>query len=170
MTWRGRPIPSWGPAAWGPAAWGPAAGPRLVCLGLVAALAAGCGGRDPVSPLTPTDVVGTYALHTIDAQSLPWPFPQGNGTTLVADTLTVAADGTWTEVEHDGFVANTASGRTATYNGTWTLDVQNAVLRVTQSVEGTALTSAYQVGDRGGRLTVDTGTTPGRLWTWIRVQ
>ena len=137
---------------------------------LAAGLAAGCG--EPTSPLTPADVTGTYALSTVGGRLLPWAFPNGNGSTLVADTLTLAADGTWTEVEHDGFVASMVPGRTASYNGTWTFDAQHAALRVTQSVEGAALTSVYQVGGRGARLAVDTGNDAGggRIWVYVKVR
>jgi hypothetical protein len=89
----------------------------LVCATL--AVAAACGGSDfPDNP--DVSVAGTYNLHTVNNQSLPFTMPDGSN--LASYRIVALDDGTWTSVAVYGKSVN---GQTETDSvsdhGTWTL-------------------------------------------------
>lgn len=139
--------------------------------GLAWAVAA-CG--DPVSPLTPTDVVGTYALQSIDGHVMPAPY--GQGTALIYDTLVVARDSTFVDRGGAGALGSSLVTYPLTYGGRWMLDAAGGRLVTTSDAgHGVVDTVTFKVVNRGTSLTFDAGPVNpsdpgGGLWVYNRVQ
>lgn len=78
-----------------PSALHPACGTALAAL--AASLVAACGS-DPTGSITASPVVGVYTLRTINGSSLPASYQSSSAvTTVLVDTLRLAATGTYTE-------------------------------------------------------------------------
>lgn len=75
---------------------------RSLLAGLVLAGAA-CAGRDSTSPSVP---VATYSLKTVNGSALPFRLPTNDGSLyqLVADSLTLNANGTYRELSYYSIV------------------------------------------------------------------
>lgn len=142
-------------------------------LALVGLAVAACGGG-PTSPLTPADVVGTYALQSINGQALPAPY--GQGTATVYDTLSVAPDSTWTERFGGGLLGSSVVTYYRTSTGQWTLGATGRQLLIMQPVGHAVIdTSTYTVVNRGASLRFDAGPVGpanpgGGLWVYNRVR
>jgi hypothetical protein len=116
-------------------------------------VAAGC--RDPIEPLAPDDVTGTYGLASIGGQ----PVPLTTSTTR-SSVITMFPNATWsirTETQ------STTPGSTPTVidaGGTWVLDARASTVRlINTAVRGTS-TSTYAVRDRG-RVLATSGESSG---------
>ena len=139
------------------------------------ALAAGCG--DATAPITSADVVGVYALSSIDGQTMPAPF--GVGSTIVFDSLSLGADGTWRDHYASGTLSDSTPREERTFSGTWTLDAKSRIIQVSypappRSGSNPTLTSLYRVDPRAAVLTLDAGpVNPARpgggIWVYQRV-
>jgi hypothetical protein len=121
-----------------------------LCVGVVA----GC--RDPIEPLAPDDVTGTYGLASIGGQ--PVPLTTSTGTTR-SSVITMFPNATWsirTETQ------STTPGSTPTVidaGGTWVLDARASTVRlINTAVRGTS-TSTYAVRDRGRVLATSGGSS-----------
>ena len=137
-------------------------------------LAAACAG-DATGPLTPADVVGTYALASINGTTLPAPY--GQETAIIYDTLIVARDSTIVERDGAGALGSRVVTNSGTYTGHWALDAVGGQLRVTYETDhGVGLTSAFAVVDRGASLTLDVAgfknppLPGGGRWVYTRVR
>lgn len=134
---------------------------------------AGCGA-DPVSPLTPADVVGTYALQSINGHALPAPF--GQGTTIIYDTMVVARDSTFAGRNGGGVLGSNVVTDSGTYAGRWTLDAAGGQLVTTTPLpHAVEETLTFTVVNRGTSLTfnagpVDPSNPGGGLWVYNRVR
>ena len=120
------------------------------------------------------DVVGTYALTSINGHPVPAPF--GEGSALIYDTLSLAADSTWTWWYGSGALGSAVVVWTGRYAGSWTLDAATGQALVTQQPRNAApVMVSYTVLNRGASLTVNTGpvdpSRPGTgLWVYDRVR
>ena len=129
---------------------------------------------DPASPLTPADVVGTYALQSIDGHTVPAPY--GQGTALIYDTLVVARDSTFVDRGGGGVLGSSMVTYPGTYTGRWTLDATGGRLVTTSDAgHGVTDTVTFTVVNRGASLTYDAGPVDpsnpgGGLWVYNRVR
>jgi len=95
---------------------------RRLFLGLLCVVLAGCGSDKTTGPDVDLSFVGTYHLRTINGSNLPYTLAQSGSVSLqiVADAITIADGGTWSE---SGTQKTTANGQTSTDvygdNGTW---------------------------------------------------
>ena len=134
-----------------------------VALAAAAGVAAGC--RDGVSP--PPPVAGVYALHTVGGQALPALVVRDSiGTVaVVADTLTLRGDGTFTERE---VLLNTPAAsqpapatQVGAATGVWSRSGATISARVTAGYAPFVAVGTYTLGT-GNTLTVNrvTGLGP----------
>jgi hypothetical protein len=65
----------------------------------IAALAIGLAACNSDSTGPSVSVSGSYTLKTVNGANLPFTF--NDGSTMVADNLNLATDGSYSEVEHD---------------------------------------------------------------------
>ena len=82
----------------------------------------GCSGNRGTDPNSDA-IEGTYALRTVDGRPLPYtnPCANCNGVTILADTLTMGRDASWTErVAYPQTVYGEMGTGTRTFAGTWT--------------------------------------------------
>ena len=119
------------------------------------------------------DVVGTYALTSIDGQSLPAPF--GQSSTIIYDTLTFVRDSTYTSHEGGGALCSPVVTDSGRYTGVWTLDAATGrVLTTNFGKHNVPITAPFTVIDRGASLTFDAVVYPGNpgggLWVFERVR
>ena len=136
---------------------------------LCAAVAVGRAGHDlisPLPPLTPADVVGAYALRTVDGHPLPVVF--GAPGTLIYHSLTFAADSTFLDQSGTGLEGSPAVVDAETYAGRWTLDAGSRTVHTmttqTDATPGTVIN--FSVG-----ATVDTlrvVAKSGGFWVYTR--
>jgi hypothetical protein len=94
---------------------------RRLFAALALAAVAACGSDTSTNPNNDA-VEGSYSLHTVNGQPLPYTV-QGNGVTIVltSDVLTVSEDGSWKETityrqTSDGVTTNEADADA----GSWT--------------------------------------------------
>lgn len=108
-------------------------------------------------PNAPADTVaGRYALQSVNGQPLPWRSAEPGAAVLVADTVTFARDGSWTEVRWTA----ASPGETPTHAarfGFW--EVEGATLRVQDPLVSSSLAAVvlYEVGAGGREFTTASG-------------
>ena len=135
--------------------------PRLLVIfvGTVALIACG-GSASTDTPTEPISRVGTYALQTVDAKPLPYPFPDAPGYELTAEMLTLNADNTFTARSDQRFTQGTQ---------VTTASVAN---KGTYAIDGVTLTLTFDGGQtvptqfRGNNEIVSTAS--GHTWVYSR--
>lgn len=75
---------------------------RFIAAGLLGAALAGCAGTERTTAAAPSALVGTYVVSSYAGRELPAAIAQdGRGAVyLTADTLTIAADGSFRRAGH----------------------------------------------------------------------
>jgi hypothetical protein len=138
---------------------------------MAAVAVAACG--DAMAPLTPADVVGTYALRTIDDRPLPRMATGVPPDTVAFESYVIrlAADGTG-DIEATHRIV--PSGRVSQVRASleWRLDAgARAVVLTTSGARSGPSTSRLAVLDRGGQLFADRGpdVPDQRYWRYARV-
>lgn len=134
---------------------------------------AGCG--DPVSPLAPADLVGTYALQTVDGRPLPASSPNNTETVVYASERILRADGSYSTTQKFG--PSTGLRRdTLTLSSTGTWELRRRSVRGHDAVwfadydQGGPFVYSMKVRDRGRTLVLDENTAgqPTPVWVYVK--
>jgi hypothetical protein len=124
---------------------------RLALLALAVVVA--CG--DPTVPvITPSAVLGTWTLQTVNGTALPFTLsePGADYERLISDEIEFSAGGTYSKLSHvDVLEGSQSSSLTIAEQGGWTVDGNRVVMSfptrppVTATVSGAVLT--YETDD-----------------------
>jgi hypothetical protein len=136
---------------------------RLVAAAVLLVLSAGCTQGFPDAPIggggsigsggSNASIAGTYSLRTINGQPLPYTYRTSGADTyqVVSGTITLAADGTWTETQTERqTIGGVVTSPSFSDNGTYA--VTGSAITFTSVASGTPLTSQGTIGS--GQMTM----------------